>query len=471
MSLTSAMLTAQSSVQARAAEIAITTQNVNGANNPAYSRQTAVVSNLVNSSGSVVYVSNVSRAVNQAASTAVLNTGSVATATGSYATLLDTVCGPNSTPLMGEVATSISKLESDLQAWANDPSSLALGQTVVDSSKALVTKINNDAQSVAEARKRADESMAAAVDNINTILSDFEKLNTDIVRKTALGENVNHLLDERDEMLRVLSEEIGIEVMHRDNNDVAIYTDSGVTLFEKTAREVTFDSTATFPSGTTGNAIFVDGISVAGPNAKKPVSGGAIAGYAKMRDETGVTMQSQLDEMAKALVAAFKEVDPAGVGADMDGLFTGTDAASLSINAAVDPSLGGDINKIRDGINYDYNTGDLAGFSDRLNLFITEINAPRTFDASAGVTTQSSLKDFAVNSASWYSAERQRATELAVLDASAYTSATTTMSNSTGVHLDTELSRMLAIESAYSASAQLMTIIDNMFEELLTVAR
>ncbi len=41
-------------------------------------------------------------------------------------------------------------------------------------------------------------------------------------------------------------EEIGITTLSRANGDVVVYTDSGVTLFETTARSVTFAPTITY---------------------------------------------------------------------------------------------------------------------------------------------------------------------------------------------------------------------------------
>ena len=55
-------------------------------------------------------------------------------------------------------------------------------------------------------------------------------------------------LDQRDQILTSISEEIGIRTVTRANNDMAIYTDNGLTLFDTHARTVTFDATALFPA-------------------------------------------------------------------------------------------------------------------------------------------------------------------------------------------------------------------------------
>ncbi|MDD7909002.1 MULTISPECIES: flagellar hook-associated protein FlgK [Pseudovibrio] len=488
MSLTSALLTAQASLQARSAEIAINTQNIANVNNRSYSRQTAVVSTIVTDSNNSIYVSNAQRAANRTALEAVIGNGSTATATETYATLLDRLGTTTSDPFSGGISSNLGSLESDLRAYANDPTNLVLGQTVVNTSNELVTNLRNASRSVQNLRTEADASMEASVENINTLLADLEKVNTKIVKGTASGDDVNALLDQRDQQLLALSQEIGIEIVYRDNNDIALYTDSGITLFETSPREVTFAPTAAYDANVTGNDVYVDGIAVAGPNATKPISGGKLAGYAQLRDVTANTLQTQLDETANALIDIFKEVDQVGGGADQTGLFdwpggpgmpTATDvpglAANISVNAAVDPAQGGDLDVFRNGgingANYVYNTAGTDGFAQRLNDTVDGMTAGRTFDPASGVNPNSSLLTFSTNSTSWYSAERQRSTDIALVDSAAFNSSVDTLSNTTGVNLDTEMQRMLEIENAYSASASLLNTIDEMFKELLATVR
>ncbi len=479
MSLTSAMLTAQSSLAARSAEMAIASRNISNVNNPNFTRLEANVQNIVSDTGTVVYVSHASRVVNQAAFTATLKSGSSAIAAGSYAKMLDQLNPSGQKPFGTNTAAFIGALDEKIVAYANDPSNQVLGQSVINTANELVNSLKQSSTELKDARLDADAAMGRAVDNINKILSDLEGVNEKIVSGSAAGKDVNGLLDQRDEMLKVLSEEIGIEVLHQDNNGVAIYTDSGVTLFEKTAREITFDASLSLGSTEKGNNILVDGIAVAGPDATSPVSGGAIAGYSKIRDETLVTMQAQLEGTAKALIDPFKESKPGGAD-PLDGLFTTVTGAGdlvsrLTVNEKVDPGQGGDVKLLRDGgingVDYIYNADGNAGYSTLLRSYQTAFNSEHTFDASTGVNLKSTLKDFAANTVSWFSAERKSATETATLTASAFKSNAQTLSNKTGVNLDTEMLRLQRLETAYSASARLMSTVERMFQELLGAVR
>ena len=88
-------------------------------------------------------------------------------------------------------------------------------------------------------------------------------------------------LDQRDQILASISEEIGIHTVTRANNDMAIYTDNGLTLFDTHARSVTFDPTTLFSPSTGGNAVMVDGVPVTGNTGLTGSSSGRIAALAQ----------------------------------------------------------------------------------------------------------------------------------------------------------------------------------------------
>ena len=164
-------------------------------------------------------------------------------------------------------------------------------------------------------RADADTEMATSVTTINQLLAQFQTVNTSIVKGTIAGSDVTDYLDLRDSILSKLSQEVGITVGTRANNDTVIYTDSGVTLFETSARSVTFSQTNAYTAGTTGNAVYIDGVAVTGASAVMPLHGGKLAGLAALRDDAAVTYQSQLDEIARGLIETFAESDQTAAAA------------------------------------------------------------------------------------------------------------------------------------------------------------
>ncbi len=474
-------MTARSSLAARSAELSITSQNIANVNNQNYHRQTASVHTIVSDSGMGIYVKNAKRAASDSALDAVFKSQSVATASGSYGTLLNELESSVGKPFTTGISMSIGQLQGDLRTYSNEPSNMVMAQQVVNSVGSLANTIKQASADIQKTRMSADQSIELAVKNINKTLADIETINREIVRGTALGHDVNAKLDERDAMLKTLSSEMGIDVLYREKNDIAIYTDSGITLFETSAREVSFTPTGVFDGSTVANNVFVDGVTVAGPGARNPIKGGAIAGYAKMRDETAITMQKQVDELAFSLIDAFKETDPAGGGADAPGLFTwagGTamptrpaDVDNIAASIQVNDAYVGNLELVRDGATYDYNPDNNAAYADRLNTLVDSMKQSRTFDAAASVNTESDLMQFAANTASWFAAERKRGTETAALNSTAFRAANETLSGKTGVSIDKQMQLLLSIEKSYSASARLLTTIDGMFQTLLNAAR
>src|SRR5262249_20378384 len=151
-------------------------------------------------------------------------------------------------------------------------------------------------------RVDADNGIAASVSKINGLLDQFGKLNAVITKGTNAGDDVTSELDQRDAIVSQLSEEMGVTVVNRRNNDMALYTDSGDTLYDVSARPVSFQTSPALAAGVAGNAVVVDGVPVTGDKATMPLRSGKIAGLTQLRDEAAPAYQSQLDEIARGLV-------------------------------------------------------------------------------------------------------------------------------------------------------------------------
>ena len=71
-----------------------------------------------------------------------------------------------------------------------------------------------------------------------------------------------------------------------------------------------------------------------GDGALMPLNSGNLVGLAKLRDEVTVDYQTQLDEIARGLIAAFAESDQSGAAQpDMPGVFTFAGATGVPDHA------------------------------------------------------------------------------------------------------------------------------------------
>lgn len=484
MSLTTALNTARSSLQSTSTQISVSGRNIAGANDPTYSRKIATT---ITTADGAARIPQVTRAADGSLYNRMLDATS--RAAGGQAVLdglkqlAETVGDP---ALQQSPAARIGSFSTAVAQYSNAPDDPLFGQAVVTAGLELADSLNRAASTVIDVRRNADADMANSVSRINDLLGRFESLNNAVVAGTALGGDVTDALDKRDAVVAALSEELGISTITRDNNDLALYTDSGVTLFEQQARSVTFEPTNIYLADTVGNAVMIDGVPVTSGSAGMPLRDGRLAGLARLRDEVTATYQLQLDEVARGVINAFAELDQSGAGGPARaGVFDAGDptipgvgdagiAGRIRLNPAVDPSLGGAVELIRDGgINgaaYRYNPTGAAAYPDRLLDLAVSTSSAQTFDMEAGLSTSSGLADFASASVGWLESMRQTTATNADYQTSILARASDALSNATGVNLDDEYANQLQLERSYAASAKLISIIDELFKTLLASA-
>ena len=486
MSITSALDSARSSLMASGIQSSTISRNIAGASTTGYSRKITVLDNLP---GAGVYVAAIQRAASSGLYANVLTaTSAAATQSAIYDGLQKIASATVDDPQLDQSPTAqLNALKQALQQFANAPDNTTLAQAAVTSAKDMATALNQATQTVQSVREGADADMNVSVQNINQLLSQFQTVNTAIVKGTIAGDDVTDYLDQRDNIVSKLSQEVGVTMSIRTNGDAALYTDSGAVLFDKTARTVSFAPTTSYSASITGNAVFIDGVPVTGANSVMPIKSGKLAGLAQLRDNATVTYQSQLDEIARGLINAFKESDQSGAALpDVPGLFTYPGAPAMpasatvsvglaatnSVAASVDPALGGNPNLLRDGAisgnpAYKYNTAGNGGYSARLHQLIGNMDASQPFDPTTQGKPNGSLIDFAASSTSWIENQRKTANDNSQYQNTLLTRSTTALSNVSGVNMDDEMSLMLQVERTYSASSKIITTVDQMLQSLL----
>ena len=484
MSLTAALNTARAALQTTSQQIAISGRNIAGANDPTYSRTIALPTTTADGTSQIL---TITRASNDALYSRMLDATSTSS---SQQALLDGLNQLQQT--VGDTDSSqspsakITALATSLQQYANAPDNSQLGQAVVTAASNLATGLNAATQTVQKVRSDADAQIGASVTHINDLLAQFGTLNADVTKNTGTGADVTGEMDQRDAIVNQLSQELGVTVVNRANNDMALYTDSGVPLFDGSARSVSFQATPSLAPGVAGKAVVIDGVPVTGANATMPLHSGKIAGLTQIRDQVAPAYQNQLDEISRGLVETFAETDQSGGGGPAaTGLFTWSGgpaipqsgtvvpglASQIAVNPAVDPSKGGNVAELRDGgINgsaYVYNSSGGASFADRLDGLVGNLDSQRSFDIGAQLGTSASVSDYATSSASWLENLRQTASTNNDYQQALLSQASTTLSNSTGVNLDEEYATQLQLEQSYTASSKLIAVVGQLFDQLM----
>jgi flagellar hook-associated protein 1 FlgK len=488
MTLTQSIGNARSSLSTVSEQISVVSQNIARMNDTNATRK---VANVVSGPGGGVSLAGVSRTANKL----LLDTYLTANSNNQTQTVISTALDQlqntvGDTDSDTSPAALIAKLDSALVDYSTTPQNGAVGATVVSAAQELADSLNSATQAVTDVRNQADTDIAASVTNINTLLSQFQELNQQVISGTSSGADITDALDSRDAVLKQLSTEIGIRAVSRDNGDMAIYTDSGVTLFDKTPRKVTFQQSSNLSASSVGAPIYADGVPIAGTPHVMAISSGKLAGLVDVRDNIAPTYQSQLDETARGLIETFAETDQSASPTlpPAAGLFTyggapavptsGTVvpglAGSIKVNPNVDPSQGGNPELVRDGgisdpgnPAYTYNTTGGASYTDRIQQLITNLDTARPFDSSAQLPQSGSISDYAKASVSWLEALRQSSSAEAESRQTLADRASSSLSQDTGVNLDEEMTNLLDLERTYQASSRLINTVDSMLSTLL----
>ncbi|MBV2144347.1 flagellar hook-associated protein FlgK [Falsochrobactrum sp. TDYN1] len=477
MSLSSALLTAKSSLTATSKQTSVVSRNIAGVNDPNYSRRTA---SLTSGPYGSLYV-GISRSADEALFNRYIQANSVASSSSILAGGLDRLSSLYSADNYSASPSGlIGDLRDALQTFAATPSNASLGDSIVSKADALANALNAGTKQVQALRDDADNQIAGSVANINDVLSKFEKVNQQIINGTRSGSDVSDYLDQRDALLKQLSGEIGITTMVRGDNDMIIFAENGVTLFETVARPVSFQPSGGLAAGIAGNPVLVDGMSLTHDTFDQPYGTGRLSGLLQLRDQTAPQYQMQLDEIARGLVNMFAESDPAGVGPDMTGLFSYSGspvvpvagpssgiAGTINVSAAFVATEGGSSLLLRDGLHYSYNTENAGGFSDRLRALNDAFSTPMNFASVAGLASNVNLLDYSASSVSWLEGKRQVASSNFSYNQTVAVQADQALSNANGVNMDTEMALLLDLEHSYQASSRVLTTINAMLDDLL----
>ncbi|MGB3831328.1 MAG: flagellar hook-associated protein FlgK [Mesorhizobium sp.] len=480
MSLTTALNIAQSSLLATSRQTSIVSRNIAGANDPDYARRIAMVASMVPGA----QVVQIQRAANEQLFRQNLAALSAWSGQSTLSGGMDRLeLAVNGTDNASSASTAIGALQQALQIYATTPSNRNLGDNVIEAAQQVVRSLNEGTTALQEFRTQADGEIATAVGELNALLARFQDANRAVISGTQAGSDVSDALDQRDAILKKIAEYVPVSTFTRGDNDMVITTGDGTMLFETVPRSVSFTPSSGYMAGVAGNTIYIDNVPLAAGPANSAEATGKLAGMLQLRDGVAVTMQAQLDEIARGLITAFAEGDPPSAA----GLFTWSGAPAIPAAgppATVLDGLAGQIRVnqaaidnpvlLRDGgINgaaYVVNTAG-ASYAGLLIAYGDRLNAPMSFAPSAGIEVNSSVTTYSANAIGWFEGVRQRAATAAETKEALATRTAEALSNETGVNVDTELSLLLDLEHTYQASARILSSVNQMLDSLLEAVR
>lgn len=332
MGLSTAISSALTGLQATQTGLGIVASNIANVNTPGYIRKSVLLSNDY-AGGSGVQVVGISRELDQIVQRQLrseLAGANYASTINGFYQRLDQVYG---TPGGGNALdTLFNNFTTSLNTLTASPDSIAAQGDVLNQAQVLAQHLNAMSGDVQDLRSQAETGIADAVTRINQLLQDIADVSNRITGASSADAASAALLDQRDADIAELAGLIDIRVNSMGNNQLTVFTTSGVSLYDGQASTLGFDARAALnPSSVYSgdpNARGVGTISLTNPNGSqidliggRSIRSGSLAGMVEMRDDILVKAQAQLDEIANSLALSLSNRTEAGaaVGGPPDG--------------------------------------------------------------------------------------------------------------------------------------------------------
>jgi flagellar hook-associated protein 1 len=451
-SLNASLATALSGLTAEQGALEATTNNVANANTPGYSREVPVfvagapiiVDPLTLGSGVILQsIEGVRDPILEARIQQETQTQGQWSALASALSQMQV----NFTSGSGDIGSAISNFFNSINQLSTSPADLSLRQGVVTAADNLATSFNVTANNLASQRTSLNGSVQQSVGQINQLTQQIAKLNGQISTLQNVGEDAGTFLDQRTQLIDQLSSLVDVSVIPSDNT-ISLTTANGTALVA---------GQQSFQLSTQPDATGVQHIFALGNDITFTLDSGQLGGLLQARDQEIPGIQNQLDTLAAGLANSVNQVQTGGY--DLNGnpgtnLFkappaSGTGAAASLSVAITDPSL---IAASSDG------TPGSNGNAEAMFALSTQglIQGQSPTDYYSGVV-------FNVGNAS-ANADAEQSASAQVLQ-----QLNDQRSSVSGVSLDQEAANMMRYQQAYSASAQVITTINQMMQTVINM--
>jgi flagellar hook-associated protein 1 FlgK len=326
MGLSSALATAMSGLRANQAALSIISSNVSNSQTPGYVAQNPNQIEVASGGfGSTVTTTGVNRQLDLF----VQNQLRTETGGGAYATqisnILNQLQSVYGTPGgAGTLETSLSNFTTALQSLSNNPGNFSAQGVALSSAQSLAQQLNSTTQGIQSLRSNVAQDIGNAANQANADMTQIAQINTQLQGLSPTDPQAATLMDQRDNAINDLSKLVDVRVVTSSSNQTSIFTNSGIQLVgDGLASSFTYSS----PGALTATSLYnvnpaqngVGSLNIKLPNgasidvvANNVLSSGQIAADLKLRDQTLVQAQTQVDQMAATLASSLSDITTAG---------------------------------------------------------------------------------------------------------------------------------------------------------------
>lgn len=349
------------------------------------------------------------------------------------------------------LSDNLSKFFNAFQSLSTNPTSLAERQTLLTTAGNLATQFNLVDGRLAKLTTSLNESVAADLSKVNSYLTEIATLNLRIDRvELASGGVANDLRDLRLSKIEELSKLVNVTVSPGTVGGMNISVDGHDLVVDSNVVE----TLETFDPGTG-----VLQLRTAGGGASVSLTGGSIHGTMEARDGTVASMRAGVNALAALLITEVNTVHAAGyslTGSTGADLFTGTNAADISVNTAMtgNPAL-------LQAAGVPGAVGD-----NQVALAIAQL-ANQRHAALANQTFNDAYGQVAVELGNELSSVNAHLVDQGVVERLLLAQ----RDSISGVSIDEEMTNLTKFQKAFEASARLVTTVDQMLDTIIGLKR
>lgn len=439
----------------------VTGENIANVNTPGYSRQRVLLESAPPTTangfplGTGVRISTVERVYDGLLQQQLVNSRTILGYDTAKSNTLQQV-----EPVFNEVSndgigTAISKFFGAWQDLTVNPSGTAERQSVITTAQTLADNFHSISRTLTDTISQQNASLVPMVDSINSSLANIAQLNGQIKVTELVAGNANEMRDQRDQLIRELSTQIGISFTENSDGTTDIrYADGGAAL-------VTGNTAGAFSLDKTNpNSFAVQLTPVGGALTAVTPTTGELGATLALRDTIIPGYQAQIDTLATTITTQLNTQHMAGF--DLNGnpgiaLFdpAATSGATFGLNPAIvntnqiaassSALLTGDNGNaqlIAQMQNQKFLTGGTLTFNSYIAGLVSQVGQ----DVASSKTTVS--QDEAFNK-----------------------QLTTLRESNSGVSLDEELTNLVKFQRSYQASAKLISTATDMLDTLIGMIR
>jgi flagellar hook-associated protein 1 FlgK len=315
-----------SGLRANQAALSIVSGNIANAQTPGYVNQTAnQIEQSSGGTGTNVAVTGVNRQLDlyvQSQLRTETSGGAYADQTANILGQLQNVYGTPGGD--GSIETAYSNFTTALQALSTSQGSQSAQISALASAQSLAQSLNSASQGIQALRSNVEQDIGNSVTTANADMNQIATINTQLQGLSPTDPAAATLMDQRDNAINDLSKYMDIRANTDASNQTSVFTTSGVQLVGGSlASKLAFSSSGTMTPSSLYNSdptkSGVGALTIQLPNGasydmvgNNALSSGQIAADLKLRDQTLVQAQTQVDQLAAAMSSALSDTTTAG---------------------------------------------------------------------------------------------------------------------------------------------------------------